>query len=102
LDSQIEELFDTVERFVKPLIGEDSTSRFSKQENKVLALQNVNRLNIHMGKIARSSKDESGNLHLLQMYVNNLTVAVKNDNTPMIKSSLASSRNIIKEMQNPA
>lgn len=102
LDRQIKELFNTVERYVMPLIGGDSPSGFSKQENKVLALQNINRLNISLGKIARSSKDESGNLHILQMYINNLTVALKNDNIPMMKSSIASSRNVIKEMEKTA
>jgi hypothetical protein len=102
LDPQIKELFDTVERYVMPLIGGDSPSGFSKQENKVLALQNINRLNISLGKIARLSKDESGNLHILQMYINNLTVALKNDNIPMMKSSIASSRNLIKEIEKTA
>lgn len=95
-------MFSAVERYVRPLIGEDAPTALSNQENKVLALQNVNRLNIHMGKVARSNKDESGNLHLLQMYVNNLTVAIKNDNVPMMKSSIASARNIIKEMEQSA
>jgi hypothetical protein len=102
LDPQIKELFNTVERYVMPLIGGDSLSGFSKQENKVLALQNINRLNITLGRIARSTKDESGNLHLLQMYVNNLTVALKNDNVPMIRSSISSSRNIIRELEGSA
>ncbi len=95
-------MFSTVERYVRPLIGEDELTGLSNQENKVLALQNVNRLNIHIGKVARSNKDESGNLHLLQMYVNNLTVAIKNDNVPMMKSSIASAKNIIKEMEQSA
>ncbi len=102
MDSQIKELFATVERYVTPLIGGNVPSSFSNQENKVLALQNINRLNIHMGKLARRSKDESGNLHLLQMYVNNLTVALKNDNVAMMRSSLASSRNIISEIEKSA
>jgi hypothetical protein len=102
MDPQIRELFSAVERYVMPLIGGDIPSGFSKQENKVLALQNINRLNIHVGKIARSSKDESENLRLLQMYVNNLTVALKNDNVPMMKSSIASSRNMIKEIEKSA
>lgn len=99
MDSEINSLFSTVERYVLPLIGRDNTSSFSKQENTVLALQNVNRLNIHLGRLARSKNDPSGNLHLLQMYVNNLTVAIKHDNVPLMKSSIASSRNIIREME---
>ncbi len=100
LDQELKELFDTVERYVNPLLGraqEDTT--LSAQENKVLALQNVNRLNINLGKIARSRKDETGNLHLLQMYVNNLTVGIKNDNTQLMKSAIASARNIINELE---
>jgi hypothetical protein len=99
LDKGLRELFDTVERYANPLLGRsmESTS-FSAEENKVLALQNVNRLNIKIGKMARSKKDETGNLHLLQMYVNNLTVGIKNNNTQLMKSAIASARNIINEM----
>jgi hypothetical protein len=99
LDSQIKELFNNVERYVMPLISPNKPSSFSNQENKVLALQSINRLNIYLGRKARSTKDESGNLHILQMYVNNLTVALKNDNIPLIRSSISSSRNMIRELE---
>jgi hypothetical protein len=82
-----------------PLISPNKPSSFSNQENKVLALQSINRLNIYLGRKARSTKDESGNLHILQMYVNNLTVALKNDNIPLIRSSISSSRNMIRELE---
>lgn len=99
MDETLNSLFDSVERYAAPLTGGDYSSNLSKQENKVLALQNVNRFNIHLGKLARSKKDASGSLHLLQMYVNNLTVALKNDNAPLLKSSIASSRNVIREIE---
>jgi hypothetical protein len=95
-------MFSNVERYVMPLMGGDSPSGFSNQENKVLALQNINRLNIYLGKLARSKKDETGSLHLLQMYVNNLTVGLKNENIPLMKSSVASTRNIIEEIEKTA
>lgn len=101
MDQEIKDLFNTVERYVNPLLygrGIES-STLSNQENKVLALQNINRLNIHLGKLARSRKDESGNLHLLQTYVNNLTVGLKNDNIQLMKSAIASARNILNELE---
>ena len=99
MEFEIQALFDPVERYVGPLIDSNTMSSLSKQENKVLALQNINRLNIRLGKMARSAKDESGNLRILQTYVNNLTVAIKYDNVPLIKSSLTSTRSIIKEIE---
>jgi hypothetical protein len=98
LERTIERLFHNVERYVMPLLGSEEPNQLSKQENLVLALQNINNLNILIGKIARGSKDEFGNLHLLQMYVNNLTVALKNDNVPLMRSSIASIRNVIQEI----
>lgn len=100
MEQGLKELFDAVERYVNPLLGRaQEVTALSTQENKVLALQNVNRLNINLGKIARSKKDETGNLHLLQIYVNNLTVGIKNDNIQMMKSAIASARNIINELE---
>ena len=82
-----------------PLIGGDSYGNLSKEENRVLALQNIHRLNNRVGQIARSSKEESGEMRILQMYVNNLTIALKNENMPMMKGAIASARNVIKELE---
>jgi hypothetical protein len=100
LDSQIKVLFTNVERHVMPLIENDRQNNLSKQENKVLALQDINRFNIYLGKKARSTKDESGNLHILQIYVNNLTMGLKNDNIPLMRSAISSSRNMLNELEN--
>lgn len=100
MNSQLKELFGAVERYVLPLIGGGSSSGLSKEENTVLALQNVHRLNVHIGMLARSTKDdESGNLRILQTYVNNLTIALKNENVPMMKGALASARNMINAIE---
>ena len=99
LAAEIKDLFSNVERYVIPFIGGESLGGLSRQECLVLSLQNINRFNIHLGKISKSSKDESGTLHLLQLYVNNLTVALKNENKALMKSSIASIRNMISEIE---
>jgi hypothetical protein len=95
LDPGLKELFWQVERYVLPLVGSNSENAFSKDENRVLALQQINRLNQRIGQIARSSKDESGEMKILQTYVNSLTIGVKTDNVPQIRASIARAKSYI-------
>ena len=52
----------------------------SKDESRVLALQQINRLNQRIGQIARSSKENMTEMKILQTQVNRLTIGVKTDN----------------------
>jgi hypothetical protein len=97
MDAEVAELFEALQRYVNPLLSRDSYSKFSKQEGIVLALQCINRINQKIGKEARSSRDESGYLRLLQARVNNVTIALKNENVPALRASLASLRSLIVE-----
>lgn len=94
----LKEIFVNVERYVMPLIGSDSPSGFSKEENKILALQNVSRLNQRIGFLAREHVAELGEMRLLQTYVNSLTLGLKTDNVPQMKSALSSVRNLLKTL----
>jgi hypothetical protein len=95
MDSMIKEIFSQVERYVSPLISSRSETSFSKEENRILALQQVNRLNQRIGQIARSSKDGSGEMRILQTYVNGLTIGIKSDNIPQIKGTMARAKSYI-------
>ncbi len=99
VEYHLREVFVQVERYVMPLIGGDSPHGLSKEENRVLAFQNVNRLNQRIGFLARENSPHSADMRLLQTYVNNLTVGLKSDNTPQIRSSLSSIRNIINSLE---
>jgi len=79
---------------VTPLVR-ISDSSFSKDENRILALQQINRLNQRIGQIARSSKDGTGEMRMLQTYVNGLTIGVKSNNIPQIQATLARARSYI-------
>ena len=79
------------------LVGSNPNSAYSKDENRVLALQQINRLNQKIGQIARSSKDESGEMKILQTFVNSLTIGVKTDNVPQIKASIARAKSYIED-----
>lgn len=78
-----------------PLIGSDSPHGFSKEENRILALQNINRLNQRIGQLVRSGQSVEIDLKALQTHVNNLTVGVKYDNPIQMKNSLVQVRNMI-------
>ena len=95
MDSAIREIFSQVERYLAPLISNQGETSFSKDENRVLALQQINRLNQRIGQIARSSKDESGEMRILQTHINGLTVGVKTDNIPQIKATMARAKSYI-------
>jgi hypothetical protein len=99
LDLQFQELFTQLERYIAPLARSDIGQSFSKDENKILALQCINRLNQRIGLVARSIKDETGELKLLQTYVNNITVGIKNDNSQLVKSAMASTKSIIAALE---
>ena len=88
-------LFTEVERHAMPLVSSESDARLSKDESRVLALQGIHRLNQRIGFLARTNSKEMGEMKLLQTYVNNLTLGVKNDNAQVIRGALGSIRNII-------
>ncbi len=94
LDPALKEIFAQMERYVSPLIR-SSDSSFSKDENRILALQHINRLNQRIGQLARSSKDATGEMRILQTYVNGLTIAVKSDNVPQIQATMARAKSYI-------
>ena len=95
IDGMLKDLFQQVERYVFPITQSNSESSFSKDENKILALQQLTRLNQRIGLIARTSKNELENMKLLQTYVNSITSGVKNDNVPQIRYGLTQARNMI-------
>ena len=95
MEGELRLLFTEVERHAMPLISGESGARLSKEESRVLALQGIHRLNQRIGFLARTGSKEIGEMKLLQTYVNNLTIGVKNDNAQMIRSALGSIRNII-------
>ena len=81
------------------LIGDDSPHGLSNEENRVLAFQNLNRLNQRIGFLARENTAISADMRLLQTYVNSLTIGLKSDNTPQIQSALSSVRNMINSVE---
>ncbi|MGI0081011.1 MAG: hypothetical protein ACRECH_15490 [Nitrososphaerales archaeon] len=95
MEHELRVLFTEVERHVMPLVNSEAGTRFSRDESRVLALQGIHRLNQRIGFLARTNSKEMGEMKLLQTYVNNLTLGVKNDNTQQIRSALGSIRNII-------
>ncbi|HKW05431.1 MAG TPA: hypothetical protein VJN71_09045 [Nitrososphaerales archaeon] len=95
LENELRILFNEVERHAMPLVNNDSGARLSKEESRVLALQAIHRLNQKIGFLVRTNSKEAGEMRLLQTFVNNLTLGIKNDNTQMVQSALGSVRNII-------
>ncbi len=98
MDPALKEAFAQVERYVMPLISAGSESRISKDENRVLALQNVNRLNQRIGFLARQVKTDKEKIRLLQTYVNSLTIGLKTDNVLLIKNAIVFVRNIVDDV----
>lgn len=95
MDPAIKEIFSQVERYVTSLLSGQTDDSLSKEENRILALQQINRLNQRIGQMARSSKDNSGEMKLLQTYINGLTIGVKTDNIPQIKATIARAKSYI-------
>ncbi|GEM_PF-1569362 len=78
------------------------TSRFSKEEDKLLAFQSINRLNQTIGRTVRESSGDTKlieKMRILQTYVNRLTVALKSDNKQLVSSSLFSIRALIGKIE---
>lgn len=95
MDPGIIELFTQVERYVMPLVGSNSPYGLTKEENRILALQNINRLNQRIGQLSRGSGEATLDMSSLQTFVNNLTVGVKYDNPQQMRSALTSIRNVV-------
>jgi hypothetical protein len=94
-DNSLRELFAQVERYVAPLVLSNPENTFSKEENRILALQQINRLNQKIGMIARSSKSDMVDMKALQTFVSSITIGVKSDNVPQIKYGLTQARYMI-------
>ena len=93
----LRDLFLEVEKYVSPLINQNSATsgQLSREENRILALQQINRLNQRIGQLARASQTTMQDYIIVQKLVNNLTVGVKSDNVPQMKYALSSLRNYV-------
>ena len=91
----LRDLFHEVEKYVSPLINRNSATpgQLSREENRILALQQINRLNQRIGQLARASQTTMQDFIIVQKMVNNLTVGVKSDNVPQMKYAFSSLRN---------
>jgi hypothetical protein len=98
LDVEISQEFEALERYIDPLIGSNQYSQLTEQENQVLALQAINRINLRIGRAARCSKDGSDSFRLLQTHVNNVTVALKREDRVLLKHAVASLRGVLREL----
>jgi len=99
METGIKEIFEQVEKYLYPLISRETSVTLSKDESRVLALQNINRLNQRIGQIARSSKVDTADMKILQTLVNRLTIGVKTDNVSQIRGSLALVRGYIESLE---
>jgi hypothetical protein len=95
MDNTLKEIFTQVEKYVSPLITNEQSTSFSKEECTILALQHLNRLNQRIGMIARSSKNNIDEMRALQTFVNSITIGVKNGNVPQLRYGLTQARNMI-------
>jgi hypothetical protein len=95
MEASLKELFDQVERYVLPIVSKEVISSLSKDENKVLALQNIHRLNQKIGLLGRSNKEIADEMKTLQTYVNSITIGIRNDNVPQVRYGLSQARNLI-------
>ncbi|MDA4129292.1 MAG: hypothetical protein OK457_00840 [Thaumarchaeota archaeon] len=98
MDSSLKDIFAQVEKYLVPLVSKDPPSAISKDESRILALQQINRLNHRIGQLARGPKESNVDVKILQTYVNRLTIGVKTNNDPQIRSSLISVRNYIESL----
>lgn len=99
MENELRILFTEVERHAIPLVSNDPSGRLSKEESRVLALQAIHRLNQRIGFLVRTNSNTAGEMRLLQTFVNNLTLGIKNDNSQMVRSALSSVRNIISTIE---
>ena len=95
MDSGLSELLDEVAKYVQPIINENRQSSFSKEENTILALQRVHRLNQKIGMLARSNKEKTEEMKSLQNFVNSLTIGLKNNNATQIRFGLTRAKNMV-------
>lgn len=95
MDRGLQELLDEVEKYVQPIISENLLSSFSKEENRILALQRVHRLNLKIGMLARSNKEKMEEMKTLQDFVNSLTIGLKSNNVPQMRFGLTRAKNMI-------
>lgn len=95
----LREILSEVERYLSPMLVADASNRFSREENRILVLQQINRLNQRIGQLARTSKENMPNMKTLQTQVNNLTIGVKNDNIIQMKRSLTLVKNIVESLE---
>ncbi len=100
MDSNLKELFAQVEKYIAPIISSEIGSGLSKEENRILALQQINRLNQRIGMLARSNKNDALDMKALQTFVNALTIGVKTNNIPQIKYGISQTRNMIASLAN--
>ncbi|MDG6906520.1 MAG: hypothetical protein JRN20_12120 [Nitrososphaerota archaeon] len=94
-DGGLKEILRHVERYLLPVITRDSPNSLSREENKILALQQIALLNQQIGLIGRTNRKEMESMKALQTFVNSITIGVKNDNVPQIKYGLTQARNLI-------
>jgi hypothetical protein len=95
MEVSLKSLFDQVERYVLPIVSKEVVSPLSKDENRVLALQQIHRLNQKIGLLGRSNKEITDEMKTLQTYVNSMTIGIKHDNIPQISYGLSQARNLI-------
>ncbi len=93
------EILSELERCLLPMLQTDGSNQFSKEENRILVLQQINRLNQRIGQIGRTSKDQMPKMKALQAQVNNLTIGVKNDNSLQMKNSLNFVKNMVESIE---
>ena len=99
MDTGLSEILSEVERCLLPILRVEGSNQFSKEENRILVLQQINRLNQRIGQIGRTSKEQMPKMKALQAQVNNLTIGVKNDNTLQMKNSLTIVKNVVESIE---
>jgi hypothetical protein len=95
LESGLKALFDQVVKYIEPILSRDTDSRLDREENRVLALQNVHRLNQKIGIMARSNSEMMEKMKLLQNFINTITIGLKNDNRQQIEFGLNRARDVV-------
>ena len=94
----LNEILSQIERYLIPLMEADISGQFSKDENTILVLQQINRLNQRIGQLARASAERMPNMKVLQTQVNNLTIGVKNNNIPQMKNAFIQVKSLIQTL----
>lgn len=99
METNLGEILSQVERYLGSLMNSSSSGQFSKEENRILVLQQINRLNQRIGQLARSSKELMPGMKTLQTHVNNLTIGVKNDNVAQMKHAFTLVKNLVDSLE---